>query len=47
MKGTIEVVMNDFQNPFSDQNDTIKFSIKLIDRDLNESNLLETAEIVP
>lgn len=46
MKGTMEVVMNDFQNPFSDQNDTIKFSIKLIDRDLNESNLLETPEIV-
>lgn len=47
MKGTIEVVMNDFQNPFSTQNDTIKFTMKLIDRDLNESNLLETAEIVP
>jgi hypothetical protein len=47
MKGTIEVVMNDFQNPFSTQNDTIKFTMKLIDRDLNESNLLETGEIVP
>lgn len=47
MKGTIEVVMNDFQNPFSNQSDTIKFSIRLIDRELNESNVLETAEIVP
>jgi hypothetical protein len=46
MKGTIEVVMDDFQNPFSDQNDTIKFSIKLIDRELHESNVLETPEIV-
>lgn len=47
MKGTIDVVMNDFQNPFSDQSDTIKFSIKLIDRDLNESNVIETEEIIP
>lgn len=47
IKGTIEVVMNDFQNPFSDQSDTIKFSIKLIDRALNESNVIETTEIVP
>lgn len=47
MKGIIEVAMSDFQNPFSDQNDTIKFSIRLIDRALNVSNVIETAEIVP
>jgi hypothetical protein len=47
MKGTIDVALNDFQNPFSDQSDTIKFTIKLIDRALNESNVIETAEIVP
>ena len=47
MKGTIAVALNDFQNPFSDQSDTIKFTIKLIDRALNESNILETEELVP
>jgi hypothetical protein len=47
MKGTIDVAISDFQNPFSDQSDTIKFSIQLIDRALHESNIIETDEIIP
>ncbi|MBI3134533.1 MAG: hypothetical protein HYZ14_07620 [Bacteroidetes bacterium] len=47
MKGTIDVALSDFQNPFSTQSDTIKFSIKLIDRALHESNVIETGEIIP
>lgn len=47
MKGTIDVTMNDFQNPFSTQSDTIMFKIRMIDRALHESNELETGEIVP
>lgn len=46
IKGTIDVTMEDFKNPFSDQSDTIKFTIKLIDRSLNESNVIETTEII-
>ena len=46
IKGTMDVIMGDFYNPFSDQNDTIMYRIQLIDRALNESNLLWTDEIV-
>lgn len=46
IKGTIDVTLENYQNPFSSQSDTIKFRIKLIDRALNESNIIETAEIV-
>lgn len=47
MKGRIDVTLYSFQNPFSTQSDTIKFTVKLIDRALNESNVIETEEIVP
>lgn len=47
IKGSMDVTINTFQNPFSTQSDTIKFTIKLIDRALNESNVIETLEIVP
>lgn len=47
IKGTMDVTMSTFQNPFSDQSDTIKFTIRMIDRALNESNIIETQEIVP
>lgn len=36
-----------FYNPFSDQNDTIKYKIQLIDRALHESEWIETGEIYP
>ena len=47
IKGTMDVVIVNFANPFSDQSDTIKYEIKLIDRGLHESNVIETAEIYP
>ncbi len=47
MKGRIDVTLYTFQNPFSSQSDTIRFKVKLIDRALNESNVIETGEIVP
>lgn len=47
MKGRIDVTLYTFQNPFSAQSDTIKFKVKLIDRALHESNVIETTEIVP
>ena len=47
IKGSMDVTINTFQNPFSSQSDTIKFTVKLIDRALNESNVIETLEIVP
>ena len=46
ISGTIDVTIEDFKNPFSTQSDTVKFRIKLIDRALNESNVIETAEII-
>lgn len=46
IKGKMEVTLNTYRNPFSSQNDTIKFVIKLIDRALNESNSIETQEII-
>jgi len=45
IKGTMDVVMVNFANPFSDQSDTIRYTIKLIDKALNESNVLETEPI--
>lgn len=47
MKGSIDVALSDFQNPFSNQSDTIKFTVKLIDRALHESNVIETPVIIP
>lgn len=47
IKGTMDVAIVNFFNPFSDQSDTIKYSIKLIDRALNESNVIETQPIIP
>lgn len=46
IKGSIDIKMATFKNPFSDQSDTIKFRVKLIDRALHESNVIETEEIV-
>jgi hypothetical protein len=45
IKGTMDVTINNFSNPFSSQSDTIRYSIKLIDRALNECNVIETEEI--
>jgi hypothetical protein len=47
IKGTIDIALESFQNPFSSQSDTIKYTVKLIDRALNESNVIETEMIVP
>jgi len=47
IKGSMDVTMNTFKNPFSTQSDTIKFRIKLIDRALHESNVIETEPIIP
>ena len=47
IKGTMDVTMISFANPLSSQSDTIRFTIKLIDKALNESNVIETAEIYP
>ena len=47
LKGTIEVAIEPlFYNPFSAYNDTIKYRVTLIDRALNESNVLETPVII-
>ena len=46
IKGTMDVIMQAFYNPLSTQSDTIKYRIQLIDHALNESNLIETDEIV-
>lgn len=45
IKGTMDVTIINFSNPFSDQSDTIKYTVKLIDKALNESNIIETQEI--
>jgi hypothetical protein len=47
IKGTIDIAMQSFKNPFSAQSDTIKYTVKLIDRALNESNVIETEVIIP
>ncbi|MCB9225174.1 MAG: hypothetical protein R2780_01040 [Crocinitomicaceae bacterium] len=46
IKGTMDVTVTSYANPFSNQSDTIKFKIKLIDRALHESNIIETPEII-
>jgi len=46
IKGTMDVMMADFYNPFSDQSDTIRYRIQLIDYALNESNLLDTDPVI-
>ncbi len=45
IKGTMDVTIVNFSNPFSDQSDTIRYTVKLIDKALNESNIIETQEI--
>ena len=45
VEGDIEVTMQYYYNPFSNY-DTIKFQVHLMDRALNESNVVETGEIV-
>lgn len=47
IKGKMEVTLSPlYYNPFSDQSDTIKYRIQLIDRALNKSNWIESDEIV-
>ena len=46
LKGTIKVVIEpSYFNPISPESDTIKYIIKLVDRDLNESNIVESPVI--
>jgi hypothetical protein len=46
VKGKIDVNMGKlYYNVLSDQSDTIKYSIQLIDRELNKSNVVETNQI--
>lgn len=47
IKGSMNVTVHksDLNNPFSDQDDTIKYAIRIVDRSLNVSNVLETNEI--
>ena len=47
IKGKMDIDLgNLFFNPLSDQSDTIKYSIQLIDKSLNKSNIIESEEIV-
>lgn len=47
IKGTMEVSLSPyFYNPLSATNSHVKFTIELIDRSLNKSNLEETPEII-
>lgn len=47
IKGTIDVMLEPlYYNPFSNQSDTIRYGIILIDRALNSSNELITPEII-
>lgn len=46
IKGTIEVIMINYKNTFSENSDTIRYSIKLIDKALNESNSLDSPVVV-
>jgi len=47
IKGTIEYTIEPiFYNQFSSENDTIKYRIQLIDRALNESDWIESPEII-
>ena len=47
IKGVIDIDMGTlYYNIFSNQADTIKYSVQLIDRALNKSNIIETPEII-
>lgn len=46
LKGTISTTIEpSYYNPLSSDSDTIKYRITLVDRDLNESNVIESSEI--
>ena len=45
LKGNMQLVLNPFYNFNSNHNDSIRFSILLIDRNLNHSNLVYTPVI--
>lgn len=46
LKGNIEVTIEpSYFNPLSSESDTIKYRIKLVDRNLNESNVIESPVI--
>jgi len=46
LKGIIETTIEPiYYNPFSAQNDTIRYRVRLIDRALNKSEWVETSEI--
>tara|TARA_B110000046_G_C12986009_1_gene395674 strand:+ start:915 stop:1436 length:522 start_codon:yes stop_codon:yes gene_type:complete len=48
LKGDIEIILEPFfYNPISNHSDSIRFSILLIDRSLNHSNLIFSPIIVP
>ena len=47
LKGTLEIEIEpSYFNPLSDQSDTIKYRMKLIDRALNESDWVDTDPII-
>lgn len=46
IKGTMDITIVNFSNPFSTQGDTIRYEIRLIDRALNVSNTIQTETIV-
>lgn len=46
IKGTMDVSMKPFYNPFSAQSDTIRYEVRLIDKALNESNVIQTPTII-
>lgn len=46
IKGTMDVTIVPFSNPFSSQSDTIRYEVKLIDQALHESNVIQTEIIV-
>ena len=46
IKGTMDVVINPFYNAGSPDSDTIMYTVKLIDRALNESNVIETDPVI-
>lgn len=45
LKGTIDIWMQDFHSTFSSNADTVKYAVKLIDRALHESNVIETEPV--
>lgn len=44
IKGSMDVTVKQYYNPLSSESDTIKFAIRLMDRDFNISNTIETQE---